>query len=174
MDEAQPLINDPHRGFKGFLPAVFAYRVAERFTRKVGDPAYVKLTAPAELVRHKPNLPDAREDQIIKSKFQSAGWKKADYVEQEAQLNGKRAFRILIPEYYETSCLVCHGGPKGEKDISGGKKKAASWGISGAQSVGRHLLSIYDKSWPELARSAVECGSSSYRLSGSSSGAIAV
>src|ERR1700686_1689322 len=27
MDQAQPLINDPHRGFKGLLPAVFAYRV---------------------------------------------------------------------------------------------------------------------------------------------------
>src|SRR5258708_1814136 len=97
MDQAQPLINDTNRGFKGFLPAVFAYRVAESFTRKVGEFAYVKLTAPAELVRHQPNLPDAWEDQMIKSKFQSAGWKKGEFVEQEAQLNGRKTYHVLIP-----------------------------------------------------------------------------
>jgi hypothetical protein len=137
MDEAQPLINDPHRGFKGFLPAVFAYRVAEHFNRKMGKLAYVKLTAPAELIRHRPNMPDAWEDQIIKSKFQSAEWKKGDFVEQDAQLNGKKAYRILIPEYYETSCLACHGEPKGSIDITGAKKEGGKLGdlggaISGA------------------------------------------
>jgi hypothetical protein len=137
MDQAQPLINDPHRGFKGFLPAVFAYRVAESFSRKVGELAYLKLTAPAELVRHQPNLPDAWEDQMIKSKFQSAGWKKGDFVEQEAQLNGKKAYRVLIPEYYETSCLPCHGEPRGSTDITGGKREGRKLGdlggaISGA------------------------------------------
>jgi hypothetical protein len=137
MDQAQPLINDPNRGFKGFLPAVFAYRVAEGFTRKVAELGYLKLTAPAELVRHQPNLPDAWENQTIKSKFQSAGWKKDEFVEQEAPLNGKKAYRVLIPEYYETSCLACHGEPRGSIDITGGKREGGKLGdlggaISGA------------------------------------------
>jgi hypothetical protein len=141
MDEAQPLINDSHRGFKGFLPAVFAYRVAEGFNRKMGELGYklgyLKLTAPAELVRHQPNLPDAWEDQAIKSKFQSAEWKKGEFVEQEAQLNGKKAYRVLIPEYYETSCLACHGEPRGSTDSTGGKREGGKLGdlggaISGA------------------------------------------
>jgi hypothetical protein len=33
LDQALPLINDPHRDFEGFLPAVFAYRAAEGFNR---------------------------------------------------------------------------------------------------------------------------------------------
>src|SRR5260370_29273068 len=69
MDQAQPLINDPNRGFKGFLPAVFAYRVAEGFTRKVGELGYLKLTAPADLVRHHPNLPDAWTNQTLTTNF---------------------------------------------------------------------------------------------------------
>lgn len=137
MDQAQPLINDPHRGFKGFLPAVFAYRVAEGFTRRVGELGYLKLTAPAELVRHQPNLPDAWENQTIKKKFQSAGWKKGEFVAEEAQLNGKKAYRVLIPEYYNTSCLACHGEPRGSTDITGGKREGGKLGdlggaISGA------------------------------------------
>src|SRR6266403_4581525 len=72
MVEQKLSINDPPRGFKGFLPAVFAYRVAEHFNRKMGKLAYVKLTAPAELIRHRSNMPDAWEDQIIKSRLQSA------------------------------------------------------------------------------------------------------
>lgn len=137
MDEAQPLINDSGRAFKGFLPAVFAYRVAERFDLKVGSIGYLKLTAPAELVRHQSNLPDAWESWVIKNKFQAAGWMKGKFIEQEAQLNGRKAYRVLLPEYYETSCLSCHGGPKGSTDITGGRREGGKLGdlggaISGA------------------------------------------
>lgn len=140
MEEAQPLINDPNRGFKGFLPAVFAYRVAERFSRKVGGLGYLKLTAPAELVRHQSNSPDAWEDEIIKTKFQSPGFKKGDFVEQEAPLNGKKAYRVLVPEYYDASCLSCHGEPKGSLDITGGKREGGKAGdLGGAISGGIYL-----------------------------------
>ncbi len=140
MDQAQPLINDPNRGFKGFLPAIFAYQVAERFNHKQGELAYVKLTAPAELVRHQPNLPDAWEDQMIKSKFQSPGWKKGEFVEQEALLNGRKAYRVMIPEYYEASCLECHGEPKGAIDITGSKKEGRKLGdLGGAISAAIYL-----------------------------------
>ena len=140
MDDAQPLINDPSRGFKGFLPAVFAYQVAERFSRKVGGLGYLKLTAPAELVRHRPNFPDAWENEVITTKFQAPGFKRGEFVEQEAPLNGKKAYRVLIPEYYDSSCLSCHGEPKGSRDITGGKREGGKIGdLGGAISGGIYL-----------------------------------
>src|SRR5262249_25783067 len=107
MNQAQPLINDPSRGFKGFVPAVFGYRVAALFTREVGDLAYLKLTAPAELVRNPANAPDPWEQSMFTARFAVPGWNKSGYLAEEAQLNGKPAYRLLIPEYYEASCLSC-------------------------------------------------------------------
>lgn len=93
------------------LPAMFVSQAAERFNRKAGGLGYLKLTAPAARVRNQANSPDPWEGQAI-GKFQSAGWKKGEFVEQEARLNGRKAYRVLIPEYYETSCLACHDGGK--------------------------------------------------------------
>ena len=132
MDEAH-VRGDPKR----LVPAVFTYQVAQRFTSKVGEFAYVKLTAPSELIRHQPNMPDTWEKNVIQDKFQSAGWKKGEFVEEVAELKGKKAYRVIIPEYYEPSCLACHGEPKGSIDITGGKKEGGKLGdlggaISGA------------------------------------------
>lgn len=33
------------------------------------------------------------------------------------------ACRFILSEHYGQSCLVCHGGPKGETDISDGRKE---------------------------------------------------
>lgn len=112
MDQAQPLINDPNRGFKGFVPAIFTYRVSDAFSRKVGDLAYLKLTAPEELIRHSGNAPDTWENRIIKTKFQSGMSQKGKVVAEVAELYGHSAYRVLIPEYYDASCLACHGGPQ--------------------------------------------------------------
>jgi len=140
MNQAQPLINDPSRGFKGFVPAVFGYRVAALFTREVGDLAYLKLTAPAELVRNPANAPDPWEQSMFTARFAVPGWNKSGYLAEEAQLNGKSAYRLLIPEYYEASCLSCHGEPKGERDISGGRKEGGKLGdLGGAISAAIYL-----------------------------------
>ena len=140
MDEAEQSNLHSHRSFQALLPAVFAYRVAARFTGKVGEFAYVKLTAPAELIRHQPNFPDAWENDVIKEKFESPGWKKGEFVEQVAELNGRKADRVIIPEYYEASCLACHGEPKGSVDITGGKKEGGKLGdLGGAISAAIYL-----------------------------------
>jgi hypothetical protein len=140
VDQAQAVINDTTRGFKGFLPAVFAYRVADRFDQKVGDVAYLKLTAPVELIRHRGNSPDAWEERMIKTKLQSPDWPKGKAVAEEAELNAKKAYRLLIPEYYQASCLACHGEPKGATDITGGKKEGRKLGdLGGAISAAIYL-----------------------------------
>ena len=77
---------------------------------------------------------------MIKSRFQSSGWKKGEFVEQEAALNGKKAYRVIIPEYYETSCLACHGEPKDTTDITGGKREGKKLGdLGGAISAAIYL-----------------------------------
>lgn len=140
MDEAQPLINDPNREFKGLLPATFAYRVADKFRIKVSNHAYLKLTAPEELIRRRENAPDAWEARMIKTALQSPEWKKGQFVAEESELNGRRAYRLLIPEYYEDSCLKCHGAPKGETDITGWKKEGGKLGdVGGAISAAVYL-----------------------------------
>jgi hypothetical protein len=140
MDQAQPLINDPGRGFKGFLPATFAYRVADVFRSKVSDHAYLKLTAPEELIRHRENAPDAWESEMIKTRFQSPGWKKGQFVAEQGELNGRKAYRLVIPEYYEESCLNCHGEPRGATDFTGWKKEGGKLGdVGGAISAAIYL-----------------------------------
>ena len=53
-----------------------------------------------------------------------------------ADKNGKQAYRLILPEYYKESCLGCHGGSKGELDITGGKKEGGVLGqLGGAISV---------------------------------------
>ena len=53
-----------------------------------------------------------------------------------AKKKGRNAFRLILPEYYKQSCLSCHGGPKGERDITGGKKEGGKLGeLGGAISV---------------------------------------
>lgn len=136
MDNAQELINKPGVGFKGFLPATFAHRVADRFRKKVDGIADIKLTAPKSYVRNRNNTPDAWEDQIIESQFKSSGWTKGSIYSEMKEHKGKPAFRLMIPEYYAASCLDCHGEPKGEKDISGGKKEGGKLDeLGGAISV---------------------------------------
>lgn len=136
MDEAQEAINKPGVGFKGFLPAVFARLVSEKFKAAVGDKATLKLTAPKEYLRNRANRADAWENDMIESQFKSAGYPKGKAQTATAQVGGRSAFRLILPEYYTESCMSCHGEPAGERDISGGKKEGAKLGaLGGAISV---------------------------------------
>jgi hypothetical protein len=119
VDENQVTINRPGLGFKGFVPAVFARLVNERFKEKVGDQATIKVTAPAELVRNRGARPDAWEHEHIDADLLDPAWPKGQVFTAVTEQNGREAFRILVPEYYSAGCLSCHGEPKGEIDITG-------------------------------------------------------
>jgi hypothetical protein len=132
MDAHQADINVKGVGFKGFIPAVFARLVSERFVELAHGDALMKVTAPMELVRNRRSRPDAWEDEVIRTRFQSANWPKGEPFEAEANEGGHAAFRMLIPEYYVPSCLSCHGAPKGEIDRTGYPKEGAKEGDLGA------------------------------------------
>ena len=131
MDENQHAINQEGLGFKGFVPAVFARLVNERFRSKVGRDADVKVTAPRELIRNRKALPDDWEQEVIQSKFIMPEWKKDQIFTAQTDNGGRPAFRTLIPEYYGEGCLQCHGEPKGEIDVTGYPKEGGKLGDLG-------------------------------------------
>lgn len=136
MNQAQPLINEKGKGFKGFLPAIFAKQVADNFSLEMDGKMFIKLTAPKSYVRNRANRPDTWESGVIENKFKTDGWEKNKTFFETSDHKGKPAFRLLIPEYYKDSCLKCHGDPKGELDITGGKKEGGKLGeLGGAISV---------------------------------------
>ena len=117
-DDNQATINEKGTGFKGFIPAVFARLVSEDFNQMAKGEAEVKVTAPPDLVRNRKARPDAWEADIIKTKLLAANWPKGQSYSAVVDTNGRPAFRVAVPEYYAASCLVCHGSPKGEMDIT--------------------------------------------------------
>jgi Protein of unknown function (DUF3365) len=131
MDEHQGTINRPGVGFKGFVPAIFGRLVNERFEAKVGDEARVKVTAPAELVRNRKARPDAWEAAAIEDALKSPEWPEGKVFAAEAEVRNRRAYRVLVPEYYSAGCLTCHGEPKGETDVTGYPKEGGALGDLG-------------------------------------------
>ena len=131
MKNAQPLINERGRAFKGFLPAVFARLVADHFSWLMKGRAFIKLTAPRYYIRNRSNRPDKWEHNVITNIFQKPGYPKDKPFVESARHRGRPAFRLMIPEYYKQSCLSCHGKPRGEEDITGGKKEGGVFGELG-------------------------------------------
>lgn len=136
MNSAQDLINDPEVGFKGFLPAIFARQVATAFGVRMEGKMKIKLTAPKKYVRNRANRPDKWEAKVIDGMFAKADYEKGKPFFENAKVKGKDSFRYILPEYYGKSCLGCHGEPKGELDITGGKKEGGKLGeLGGAISL---------------------------------------
>jgi hypothetical protein len=136
VDEHQGMIDLKGVGFKGFIPATFARLVNERFEEKVGDKAKIKVTAPEDLIRNRKARPDEWEQHVIDNNFQSPDWPQGKAFTENVEVNGRQSFRMLIPEYYSTSCLTCHGGPKGEVDVTGYPKEGKAEGdLGGAISI---------------------------------------
>lgn len=131
MDNAQALINQKGKGLKGFLPAIYAKQVADSFSKRMEGKAYLKLTAPKSYVRNRANRPDEWEDSVIENSFKKPGYEKDKPFVETASLKGRSALRLILPEYYAQSCLNCHGEPKGEKDVTGGKKEGGKLGELG-------------------------------------------
>lgn len=130
-DESQDFINKKGIGFKAFIPAVFGRLVTERLKEKIGDKAEIKVTAPPQLVRNRKARPDEWELAVIKEKLLSADWPRGEIHAELHPSKGRDAFRVMVPEYYAASCLSCHGGPKGEIDVTGYPKEGAKEGDLG-------------------------------------------
>jgi hypothetical protein len=133
IDTYQSVINVPGFSYKGLIPATFGTETAARFQTWSG--IYMKQTAPQHLVRNPRNKPDEYESAVL-AKFSSAPSSETpDTVFTEVTEDGKFV-RVLLPLFYQRACLVCHGEPKGERDISGYPREGAKEGeLGGAISV---------------------------------------
>ena len=131
LDEHQSTINKPGVGFKGFVPAVFARLVNEKFNSQVGGEAEVKVTAPAGLVRNRKARPDEWEQNVINTMFSSGDWPINKVFTETTTKDERSAYRVLVPEYYSQNCLSCHGEPKGEIDVTGYPKEGGQLGQLG-------------------------------------------
>ncbi len=136
VDEHQDDINRSGVGFKGFVPALFGRLMNEKFGNMVGEEATVRVTAPQELVRNRKALPDAWETKVIDTVFSDPNRAKKKAYTEQTTVDGRPAFRMLVPEYYTASCLSCHGAPKGAMDITGYPKEGGKLGeLGGAISI---------------------------------------
>ncbi len=129
--DAQPVINKQGIGFKGFVPSVFARKAGQKFFAKTG----IKIKLTGTDYRHLGNKPDDFEAEILRM-FADPRHPKGQPYAKVTTVNGKPVMRVMDPEYAEATCLLCHGGPKGERDLSGAKKEGWKEGeLAGAISV---------------------------------------
>ncbi len=129
--EAQPTINLPGMGFKGFTPAIFGRQAATKFAAATG----MSLKQTSEKYRNPANQPDAFEEKVLR-KFAAAGWEHGKGYAEVAEKDGKKILRYAQPVYIAKPCLNCHGDPKGELDVSGRAKEGYREGeLRGAISV---------------------------------------
>jgi general secretion pathway protein A len=127
--EAQPQINEPGKGFKGFIPAVFGRRVGDKLYKKTG--IIIKQTSLK--YRSDYNKPDEFEFVVLK-KFETA--KMGSTYDEQTTFGDTKVLRYMSPLYIEKPCLPCHGEPAGEKDITGKIKEGyKEWDLRGAISV---------------------------------------
>ena len=132
VHDVQPDINKKGIGFKGFIPATFATKVAQNFTKETGLKVR-QIGPPGVDPRNPANKPDDQEEQtlfLIQKNHPRVG----DHV-MEQQLPD-HSVQVILPLFYTRQCLGCHGKPKGEVDISGYEKEGFKEGdLGGAISV---------------------------------------
>ena len=93
-----------------FLPAIFARKAASKFGQVSGGKTTLKLTTRDEYLVNATNKADAWEKRVIDGKFVKKGWKKGQSFSEVTQHQGKKAFRLISPEYFKKGCMGCHGG----------------------------------------------------------------
>ena len=131
VHEAQPLINKKGIGFKGFIPASFGTQVAELFSRDAGLQLR-QIGPPGISPRNPNNKPDEQEEQVLYA-IRKNHPRVGDHMIEHPDKNG---VHVILPLFYNKQCLVCHGSPKGEVDISGYAKEGFKDGdLGGAISI---------------------------------------
>lgn len=85
--------------------------------------------------RYPGNKPDEFEVEVLRV-FADTRHPKGQPYSKATIIDGKPVLRMMDPEYAATSCLGCHGNPKGDRDITGMKKEGWKEGdLAGAISI---------------------------------------
>jgi len=126
--DAQVVINQRGIGYKNFIPATYGSQAAARFSKQ----SHVRLKQTTLEPRNPKNEPDDYEASVLKW---LSGRPRAEAYVSELTDHGQ-TLRVIMPIYYVTTCLTCHGEPKGDLDISGYPKEGHREGdLAGAITV---------------------------------------
>ena len=129
--ESQLVINKQGVAFKGFIPSVFARKAGQNFQTKTG----IKMKLTGTDYRFPGNKPDDFETEVLRM-FADPRHPKGQLYVKTTMMDGKPVMRVMDPEYTSLTCLPCHGGPKGERDITGMRKEGLKVGeLAGAISI---------------------------------------
>jgi len=128
VGDAQLVINQKGVGYKNFIPATFGSQAAARFSKR----SHVRIKQTALNPRNPKNEPDDYEASVLT--WLSGRPRAEAYVSELTE--GGQTLRVVMPIYYEHACLVCHGEPKGEIDVSGYPREGHQEGdLAGALTV---------------------------------------
>jgi general secretion pathway protein A len=106
----------PGVGYKGLIPATFGTETGTRFQNWSG--LYLKQTAPERFLRNPKNKADSFETAEMQKMADPTFPRDGKPIVTIIAGDGGRV-RVLLPLFYEKSCLSCHGTPKGERDVTG-------------------------------------------------------
>jgi uncharacterized protein DUF3365 len=126
--DAQGVINQRGIGYKNFIPATYGSKAAASFSKQ----SHVRLKQTTLHPRNPINEPDEYEASVLQW---LSGRPRAEAYVSELTDHGQ-TLRVVMPIYYVTACLTCHGEPKGDLDISGYPKEGHREGdLAGAITV---------------------------------------
>jgi two-component system sensor histidine kinase BarA len=124
VSNSQDIINydvDGTYDFKGIHCAVAGTGIGKLFSAESECTVQYASLNP----RNPQNAADAFEQQAVAA-FENDCELEEYYLIDE--MDGQRTFRYAIPLRAETECMDCHGGPKGEMDVTGYPKEGISQG----------------------------------------------
>lgn len=134
IDYEQPNINydrDGSYNFKGLYCSLVGKSVGKLFSMSTDYQYTLRYTRIDP--RNALDEPDGFEREALDSFYREGDSEHYDLVEDE---QGQKVFRYVGAIYLTESCMDCHGGPKGELDVTGFEKEGLEVGdIGGAVSI---------------------------------------
>jgi hypothetical protein len=105
MESNRTLLYDDDIAFKGFIPAIFAFQLSEKLSKKnLG--VKIKFTSKPGQIRNQLNQPDFWEIDAM-NKVQKLNLE--SYFDDQASYLSKPAQRYFLPVKMQPFCLSCHG-----------------------------------------------------------------
>jgi len=118
MDDNKELLYDNEIGFKGVIPATYAFQISAKLATK-GIGLKFKFTRTKDSIRNTLNRPDLWESNVMQKIIDSP----RIYYDENALLNGKPAIRQFTPLPMVPFCLACHGSPA-DNPLNANKEEA--------------------------------------------------
>jgi mono/diheme cytochrome c family protein len=107
MNDNRALIMDDKVHYKGFIPAVFAFQLSQRFSNG-GYPVSIKFVGFSDRSVNELNKPDPWEVKALDA-MRSPDWSKSNSFYEITRYSEANYLRTILPIYHNQQCLSCHG-----------------------------------------------------------------